>query len=131
MSMVSPDSVGYDRGTYRIRVDWNSMMYILGIGSNGSVTLNPRVFEDTIYGKSLSYQEIGFVAANVLVHETVHSIYAHSSFTRTGLEHESSGLMTGPPFKWKTFSIDDAKKGMLPFSATTTRRLEQAVGKRF
>ncbi len=118
---------GYDSSTmtYRISVRTNNKMKVLGHANNYRVAINTEKFTDEINFAGFSDLEIAFVAANVLLHEVVTSIYDHGRFIRTGVKHEPTGLMKKDP------DMHEASKGLFQFSETTERRLKTALGQRF
>lgn len=126
---------GYDSKTksYNIRVTWNTKMKIIGTGRKGHVSINPAAFAKQVneYTPTLSEKEKDNIAANVLIHECIHSIYTLATIFKTRIDHENSGLMMGPPWSRSGFSIDEGENGLINFSETTISKLRKSVGDYF
>jgi RHS repeat-associated protein len=125
---------GYKRweNIYRIPVVWREGGTAIGKTTGSRISLRGETLEDEFenYDGTLTTENKQYVAANCLMHEMVHAI-ENRNYLRAFPQHESTGLMKGFPFSWDTFSIDDSKDGLIPFSSTTVKRLKSAVGKRF
>lgn len=134
---------GYDSNSkiYRIKISWNKTQNVLGITHNENISFNYAAFDDSISnressdGIKFSDEQKAYLASNILLHETVHSIYGHNSSWYSGLtQHESTGLMVG--FRWLDWFFPsfydanpDSDKKLLPFSSTTQNRLKAAIRK--
>ncbi len=134
-SPPSGTKYGYSRKEkiYRIQVDWNEDMNVIGTGPGSRIALSTVKFDkdlDVWQAKQppgiplLTEEEKKNVAATTLTHEMVHSI-SNRNFFRYLLQHEPTGLMAPVP------SVSDARDGILPFSARTVKKLQAAVGTRF
>ena len=128
---------GYNRSQriYRVQVVWSDKMGAIGKTKGSKIALRGANLERDIKTYEAQYPQLTqdereYVAANVFMHELVHAIFNRNRL-RSFLQHEGTGLMKGPPFSLKTFSVSESKDGLMPFSSTTEKRLKSAVGTRF